>query len=962
MMIATLLFQLNGIAHAQDLNWEKAQAEYEDKKAISDEAARNVNREEAPLAPYLQRVQNAQQRVNNASSALNRAKDRLTEVDREISSLQQEISRLQDQVQRLEDEGIRQQDQLAQAERNEDRLLAELNQNERQIERIERRIRELENRPNNGDWTCVYVDNGHEEHRGGHRSTHQDREEARRLAEEECKAVHGNCRLAGCDQPASSELEQLREELRQLRNERQDLQNQLSNVRSDISSLKNSIARIREDIRSVQSQIRNKQNEVETLRRDRDRILLDISEARSALDQARNDLSLAESDLARARIPYDRAVAEYNRAKAETDAAYRYLQQVIANYNAAKKRVLDLANAQGLEHGAKEAAGRASGGGTNAGNAEGEADGGQKGEADGRMFSEAKGYRSGRENPAATPEGSASFAQGQSEGQAWAEEKARLENLPKGFNAAYAEQLSSIPVNIETIDISEEISTNPGGQGHDLTGAIMVAGNKPAPRFDLPVDPQPKAPSNRQPRISTPSPTRSEASAPCTNLPRPEFEPLCREKYEESYVQGFGNTYRTEFTLSYTRAYNTRSAEVYQQKYNAQYPDSFTKGVKVGARDVGILQGFADSLAMAEQNQYAAGRKLFEERLKNGYMLAVRSSEIEETNGDGVMMPGEKVKLSLVIDNLGNEASPLDQFTVKIQETAKASGLNFEVRQLPSLAPNTRTKLVGVVTLTSASKYAGERLSLKAALFKGAVEVSAFEASRETHFPLELIDLKLDRAPRVNEAVEATAVFKNMSHLAQKAEQLKIYTSPQVVKVDNGVFPVDELAPGAVTEKRINLTPGVWVSESVPVDFLSEVQSTTGEAAVTQAFSKQLDIRRTASIVLTDSQGRPLNMPLVVRAGGRVQFRAQAKYNETTTRPGPFVLKYTRTQPDTIRPSNNSTISTNYGSLGPNHRPSPMTFSFDVPSNLAGTQGYIMIQLDEGRSAIHAPQIYLDIR
>jgi predicted nucleic acid-binding Zn-ribbon protein len=949
-------------ASAEDLDIERAQSTYDARKAETDAAASVVQREEALLAPYFNRIDQAKQRVNQAENSLNRLRGSLSESDRIIAGLQREISNLQSTVQRLEDEGIRLQDQLSEAERIEDRLLAQIDQKEREIERLERRIRELENSPREGMWTCVYVDRGWEEHSGGHRGRHANREEAAAKAEEACKAVHGNCALSECTQPESNQLEELRRQLSEARDDHRQLVSQLRQVQSDISEYKRRINDIRSDIRQAQNQIREKQLDLDSARRNREEILLDIEQARTDLDRAQSDLSIAESDLSRARGPYDRAVAECRRAKSASDAAWQYLQQVIANYNRAKQRVIDVAKAAGQEHGAKEAAGRGTTDGQANGSTDGRGDGEVKGSSDGKLLSGTKGYRDGRNHPGANAGSAQAYDAGKVDGKNWATEKARLENLPLGFNSAFANLLKATPVNAESIDISEEISTSPGSNARDLTGANLAVGNKAAPATAIPADPIAQPPQNRQPRINTPQPNQTEAQPPCENLPRPEFHEMCRQEYSKNYVESFGLKYRTLYVPAYTAAYNQIALSAYQEKFGQNYPESYNTGLLNGAREAGVLVGYSESIAAAQTEQYAAGEARFQSELGNAYLLALRSSELVDANGDGVIVPGESIKLKLVIDNLGNEASPLAKFKLKVQEVAGAGELSVQVRELPALNPNTRTTLIGVVKAKNLGTRAGDRIQLKGALLSGELEISAIENNTATHFPIELVDLKLDRSPRVNEKVDTTAVFKNMSNAVQSADVLNIFTTPQYVKVEGVPLKVAEMQPGATSEFRIKLTPGVWVGETSPVSFHSAVQNAEGQTLLTQIFDKTIDVKRSAVIELLDLNGRPLPNPLVVRAGSRARIRAQVKFKDTQTRPGPFVLRYTRTNPETIRPSNNSTVSSNYGSLGPNSRPSPIDFSFDIPANLKGQKGFIMLQLDEGAAAIHAPQVSLDIQ
>src|SRR5690606_7421068 len=93
------------------------------------------------------------------------------------------------------------------------RLRRQLENLQRQYDRVVDRIRELDrkiaqlkNQPGTGNWTCVYVDKGWEEHAGGHRATHADKATAEAEAEKDCLAHHGSCVSRGCSQPPSPQL------------------------------------------------------------------------------------------------------------------------------------------------------------------------------------------------------------------------------------------------------------------------------------------------------------------------------------------------------------------------------------------------------------------------------------------------------------------------------------------------------------------------------------------------------------------------------------------------------------------------------------------------------------------------------------------------------------------------------------------------------------------------------------
>jgi hypothetical protein len=894
-------------AFGEDLNIESAQSEYDAKKRVSDAAYNQFNAERSAISHLFSAVERAKNSVNSAEATLTRVRTALDQLDNKIDQNIREVNSKKAAAQNYEETGIRGQDRLTALRDAQERAREALERNEAEITRLKDRIAELEGRT------------GPE---------------------------------------AEAALARVKENLREAVDRRTELKDRIATNRENIETLQRNIADAREAIGRLNNEIRDLNLEVDRLRRDRDQVLIDVRQAQSNLDIERRDLSAAERDLERSRGPYDRAYAQYSSALSATNTAEKYLRQVEANYARAKKRILDAATVAGRDLGTQEGSTKGTADGARKGTSEGKSDGAQKGEADGRLLSFSKGYKDGRANPATSNETLAAFESGKLSGIQWANEKAMKESFPKGFNAAYNEKLASTPVNAETIDISQEISTNVGGQGHDLTGALQSVSSKLPPSFEMPIAPVPSAPSNRQPTIVVPSAGGGTSAAPCNDVPRAEFGPLCREQFRASYVERFELNYRAKFPVAYTPNYNASSAESYRVAFGQNYADSLLKGLIDGARDQGVLKGFAERTAAATQEQLLAGQQDFAAKLSNGFLLVVRSSTLIEADGDDVMVPGEMVKLSMVIDNLGNEASPLGRFQIKVNESINGAELNFEVRDLPALAPNTRTTLVGVVGLKNAAKKSKEKLKLDLSLLRQGTQLMAIESSRETHFPLELVDLKLDRNPRINEKVGTTAVLRNMSNRPQSAENFKIYTSPATIKVDDGSFAVAELAPGASFEKRISLTPGIWVGENLPVDFVSDILDASGQVLSTQIMEKQINIQRSAYLELLDMNGQPLVTPVVVKAGSKLKFRAKLKLNPNQRPSGLFTIRsLAKTSHELIKRTTPSTVG-----IGPSSSPSPLDVSFDIPASLAGQKGWVMVQLDEGSNIIHAPQIMLEIR
>ena len=128
-------------------------------------------------------------------------------------------------------------------------------------------------------------------------------------------------------------------------------------------------------------------------------------------------------------------------------------------------------------------------------------------------------------------------------------------------------------------------------------------------------------------------------------------------------------------------------------------------------------------------------------------------------------------------------------------------------------------------------------------------------------------------------------------------------------------------------------------------------------------FPKLINVERNASLLLQDRLGNPVNTGTVdAIAGSTVQFKVKFNFLSTVRQPGPFIVRYTKASDTGIRPANNSTVSVNYGSWSPGTTTTPINFAFDIPASLRGTEGWILIQLDEGGRATHVLQVRLRIR
>jgi hypothetical protein len=343
---------------------------------------------------------------------------------------------------------------------------------------------------------------------------------------------------------------------------------------------------------------------------------------------------------------------------------------------------------------------------------------------------------------------------------------------------------------------------------------------------------------------------------------------------------------------------------------------------------------------------------------------------MEEQSGDKLFTPNDIVKINSVIENYGGTASPGGKLQIKVKGKQILEKFSTEVRSLPGVLPNSRTKLVGALSATVGSAYARSVVGVQGAIEKnqGGSEpqsIKEFDLKSAVHFPLELQSIVLARKPRVNEEVEATLTYKNLLEDPTESNEIALSNSSQnMVTVTGSPFTLPALSPGEQHTAKVKLKPGVWVGDNVPIIFQSKVTNDAGGLNnVTQHFSQIINVDRSASLLLFDNGGQPApSGRFNVNAGSRISFLVKFNYLATRSLPGPFLVTASSRSHPTIRNSNNSTTSVNYGSWNPGSQAQPIRFSYDIPTELKGQNAWVMIQLDEGGRTVHALMVYLSVR
>jgi len=967
-LLFSLFFVFPGKLFAEDLDVPRARDAYSRARTEADRAKVIYDREVQIDNGLKSDFADARSREESARRELDNANDRLSSVEREISNTEAEISELRfdrDRFARQRADAAR---EIPDLRRKRDNLANEKTDLERAIREIQREIDRLQNSPGDGPWTCCYRDRGHEEHPSGHCSTDREKTAAEQAANADCLAVHGECRLSSCNQPEPPELAQLKRQ-------RDDLQRELNNTERDLQSAQNLLAAKENEVRDLDNkitqterQIVTKQSSLASLRDDKADLQTRITSLERTYRDRQNDTRDAQTALQRHQGVLDSARFDWQREESEAQTAFNYLQQVIANYNAALNRVLAQADAAASQHSDREAGDRAPQAGTTHGKKDAQAIGDDRGSRDGQAREFARGYRDGRQNASTAPSLENSYRSGKAEGDRQADTKALAESFPKGYNDLLDHRLSQAPDQSTIVDITDQISDEPGENGQDIDPRKKAIGNVPPPNFGMPQDPVYSVPVAGQPSFTAPAADFRYRSYPCSGLPLPEFEPRCRERYDATYASSFGSEYRGIYTQTYQTVFNADVVAHYDAALGRTYDVSLQTGRQSGAKEQGVLDGFASSLATAMSRQYAAGQQSARDLLASGHLIIVRQVSLTEESGDGLFSSGDRAKLQLVLDNYGSKASPRTKVRVRITGRTNADTLTFEIRDLPALAGNTRTTLQGVVAAKISPAVAGAKVGLDGVVeFRRAdgtyAELEKIAPAATIKFPLEIQALALSKKPRVDEEVSAKLKVVNNTGAELPETKVTLSSAPNIVAFPNTPAIVPALAPGASTEVDVKVKPGIWVGDGVPVNVLGTVADIGGLTEVVQQFPQMINIDRNASLLLQDRLGNPAPSGIIdAVAGSIVQFKVKFNFLSPVRQPGPFVVRYTQSSDPAMRPANNSTISVNYGSWSPGTTTTPINFAFNVPPSLSGKEGWILIQLDDGGRAIHVLQVRVRVR
>lgn len=908
-LVSVVLFSILSLAEPGDLDIPAAQAKYDAAKAVADRARAKMGEKEREYRRAEGEYYDAVAREKRAQEDLDQAENKLVQLNNLISDLERDLIRIRSEINDLE--------------REKDRAESTLRDLERKEHDLEHRLHEAE-----GDL----------------------RDAESHLATEKAKP-----------QPDPTVVQQLEYRVQELSREVQNIRNEISNVQQAIRECENGIARLADAIREGERRYQDTQNRLYQANRDRQEQLLVISNCRDELRRAEDAVRYAESRMENAESAYQFAKSEWEHENAIAERAYAYLQQVIDNYNRERERVIRLATNAGQSHGGREAADRAPVPGNVDGQARANAVGLEVGTSEAKQRDFARGYREGREKGATLASVAAQYGAGRASGAAIAVVKATKEVFPKGYNDALSALLGAPPASETVVDISEQIPGDAGGSGPELSPSPKAVGSHPEPQFAVLQDPDYQLPEPGAISPSIPARDNRYFAPPCEGMALPEFDVLCRRVYDDSYAAGYTTNYQSVYAQAFRVAYNANIKAAYDLALAKVFPDSNEAGLKKGAEELGVLDGFKNRLPTAIQEQYAAGKEALSQLLETGHMPITRASELTEANRDGLYTPGETVKLRLVVDNYGRQASPAKKLKARITTVSGLVGLSANVRELPALAGSTRTTLEGVITAKVGELLAGQKMKLEGVIEGGGIALP-FTLEKETHFPLELQAIQLAKKPKIDEKVAATFRYKNLTGERTPETKLKLVTRPEVAAVEGTGLLVPALDPGQTVDVAATVKPGMWVGQNTYVRFFSTLEKIAGLDTLTQPFHQFLELDRDGVILLYNDQGKEVpSSTMKVKAGGRIAIQALFKYLRTFNLPGPFIMKATGKSDPSISHSDGSTVSVNYGSFGPDFQPSKVRFSYDIPKALAGKTGWVMITMYNGAKVLHAMQVYLEI-
>jgi hypothetical protein len=396
------------------------------------------------------------------------------------------------------------------------------------------------------------------------------------------------------------------------------------------------------------------------------------------------------------------------------------------------------------------------------------------------------------------------------------------------------------------------------------------------------------------------------------------------------------------------------------QAFAVEQPAELAAGRADGARDQGVLDGFAEALPAALAEQEAAGRAAWR-RLQEAGVL-VRSVSTALVDDDGLFAGGERLALDLVLDNYGGQATAKDGYQLRVRRLEGLAAKSLEPVKLPALAGNTRTTLKNVLGLHVDALPAGSRVRFEGAIERAdGVVVASVAAEGRVAYPVEIEKMVVPAGARLGQKVDVTVTLRNRRDTATGETSLVMATRNGSIVFGEAPVTVPSIPAGETVDVVVPMTPSVFVGGNVQTPFLATIVD--GESRLTQPYGAVFPIVRNASLHLIDRNGAPVpGGKLIVQANSHSQLFVRLSNETVAFAPGPFGIRSIRTSdPALVIPSGN-TISVQYGALRPGSTWGTQTFTYYIPPSLKGKTAWVQLGVYEGANWLHVLQIELEVR
>ncbi len=680
-----------------------------------------------------------------------------------------------------------------------------------------------------------------------------------------------------------------------------------------------------------------------------------------ALNRARDVVSDTRSRRDRIQLDVDRAASSYQLASNRAQEAERYYQEVLANYNRAMSSAVALGTSNGQRDSGREAEERSSTVATSDGQESARVRGAAAGSADARLISDAQGYNYGRASGASDAALSQSYNRGITDGKTAAQTKALAENFPAGYNSEMNERLALSPTAAVTVDITDQISDEPG----DASAALLdpkakAIGNVREPGFNLKTEPPFAPPAVVVNTPIVPAVDRRYYRVECGSQPLPVFDQACRTAYDRGY--------NNDFTSIYSNAYSRTFRTVYAQNVNGHYTaarqarlqDVYTAAANQGAVHKGTLDGYAGELSSARTQAEQNGRRAFVSYLGTGFLPILRAVSIDESFPDDNLSPGELFKLKIVIDNYGLKSSKLEKLRLNIKQVTGGT-FAIAVRKLPSLNADTTTTLEGVLKGAAGRQITSLALNAVLELEQSDGTYLALDEanfSKGIRLPLELSSLAFPQALEIDVQGSSVLTFKNNTSRTIDATTVTMASNAAVVTIADPEFDLPSVEPGTSVSVAVGLKASARAGGNQLLEFKMKAAEVAGITDLEFSKSVVLPISRNANLDLClPSCTTPYQVPLRVRAGGTLILPAQFTFLSTVRQQGPFEMGKLQVSDNRITASNGSTLRASLGSWSPGSSPYRANFGYVFPVALKGQEHWISMYIKEGTRNIHVVQV-----